>query len=56
MWRCGGVIAYCIVEGVELEDYPYGLGVQWHPEAMFAVEDSMRPLFAGLIEACQKES
>lgn len=45
-----------IVEGVELADYPYGLGVQWHPEAMFAVEDSMRPLFAGLIEACQKES
>lgn len=44
-----------IVEGVELVGYPYGLGVQWHPEAMFTVEDSMRPLFMGLIEACRKQ-
>lgn len=40
-----------IVEAIELVDYPYGMGIQWHPEAMFAFEDSMEPLFAGLIEA-----
>lgn len=45
-----------IVEAVELTDYPYGLGIQWHPEAMFPVEDSMRPLFAGLVEAAGGES
>lgn len=44
-----------IIEGIELTDYPFGLGIQWHPEAMFAVEDSMRPLFAGLIEAVIKD-
>lgn len=43
-----------IVEAAELDGYPYGLGVQWHPEAMFAAEDSMRPLFAGLVDACGK--
>ncbi len=39
-----------IVEAIELENYPFGLGVQWHPEGMFPAEDSMRPLFEALIK------
>lgn len=39
-----------IVEAIELENYPFGLGIQWHPEGMFPVEDSMRPLFEALIK------
>lgn len=42
-----------VVEAIQLKDYPYGLGIQWHPELMFAVgDDSMRPLFESFIEAC----
>ncbi len=40
-----------IIEAIELEDYPCGLGIQWHPEVMFPAEDSMRPLFEELIKA-----
>lgn len=40
-----------VVEAVELDDYGYGMGIQWHPEVMFKVSDSMRPLFQGLVEA-----
>ena len=41
-----------IVEAIELEDYPFGLGIQWHPEGMFEEEDSMHPLFEAFIQAC----
>jgi len=40
-----------MVEAVELENYGYGMGIQWHPEVMFRVSDSMRPLFEGLVQA-----
>lgn len=41
-----------IVEAIQLEDYPFGLGIQWHPEAMFAHGDeSMRPIFELLVSA-----
>ncbi len=43
-----------IVEAIELIDYPFGLGIQWHPEVMFQAEDSMKPLFEGLINAARK--
>lgn len=43
-----------IIEAIELEDYPCGLGIQWHPEMMFLVEDSMRPLFEALTKAACK--
>lgn len=44
-----------IVEAIQLTDYPYGLGIQWHPEAMFAHGDeSMRPLFESFINASAK--
>ena len=43
-----------IVEAIELIDYPYGLGIQWHPEAMLVASDDMLPVFTGLIEAAKK--
>lgn len=46
-----------IVEAIQIEDYPYGLGVQWHPEAMFAHGDlSMKPLFESFVQACARFS
>jgi len=38
-----------VVEAVELESVPFGLGVQWHPEENAAD----RRLFAGLVEAAR---
>lgn len=43
-----------IVEAIELIDYPYGLGIQWHPEAMLLASDDMLPVFTGLIAAAKK--
>lgn len=40
-----------IIEAVELTDYPYGLGIQWHPEVMLLADENMRPLFDGLVTA-----
>jgi putative glutamine amidotransferase len=39
-----------IVEAVELEDHPFGVAVQWHPEQ--TLEDLR--IFEGLIEAARK--
>ena len=32
----------------------YGLGIQWHPEAMLVASDDMLPVFTGLIESAKK--
>lgn len=38
-----------VIEAVELDDFPFGIGVQWHPEQ--SAED--RRLFAGLVAAAR---
>ncbi len=43
-----------IVEAIELENYPLGLGIQWHPEVQLEKEDSMLVLFEELIRAARK--
>lgn len=40
-----------IVEAVEVKDYPYGMGIQWHPEGMLPYDDAMLPLFQELVRA-----
>lgn len=42
-----------IVEGLEMPDHPFCIGVQWHPEVMVENHPAMRRLFAGLVEAAQ---
>lgn len=39
-----------IIEAIELEDHPFGLGIQWHPEYL-QDEEPHRRLFEALIEA-----
>jgi putative glutamine amidotransferase len=39
-----------LIEGFELQDYPYGLAVQWHPENLQAYAP-MRELFKSFVEA-----
>ncbi len=42
-----------IIEAIELENYPLGLGIQWHPEVMLETEDSMLVLFEELIKTAR---
>ncbi len=40
-----------IIEGLELPDHPFAVGVQWHPECI-QEQPEMRQLFTALVEAC----
>jgi putative glutamine amidotransferase len=42
-----------IVEAVELEGHPFGLGVQWHPESLQHLPEH-RALFKALVTAAQR--
>ena len=43
-----------IVEAIQIQSLKFALGIQWHPEAMFAHGDeTMRPLFEAFINACK---
>jgi putative glutamine amidotransferase len=43
-----------IIEAVELEGFPFGVGVQWHPERMLQQESS-QSLFRALVKAALGE-
>lgn len=43
-----------IVEAIELENYPFGIAVQWHPEHLVDNDLCSRRLFEGLICAGKK--
>lgn len=39
-----------VIEGIELENHPFCIGVQWHPE--FLISDVDNKLFKAFVEAC----
>lgn len=41
-----------VIEGIELPEHPFCLGVQWHPE--YHVDSSDEKIFAAFVEACKK--
>ena len=43
-----------IIEGIELSDYPFCIGVQWHPEHMTPFSKRQRRIFDAFISACSK--
>lgn len=45
-----------VVEAVELPDYPFCMGVQWHPEALVRRDPEMLPLFTALVDAARSRS
>ncbi len=40
-----------LIEGIEVIDHPYAVGVQWHPENLIHNAPHMLGLFQGLVEA-----
>ncbi|MCI0711535.1 MAG: gamma-glutamyl-gamma-aminobutyrate hydrolase family protein [Chloroflexi bacterium] len=44
-----------IIEGVEVPDAYFYIGVQWHPEWMTANVPAMKNLFHSFVEACAKK-
>lgn len=43
-----------LVEAVEVEGHPFGIGVQWHPELLAPHDDTMARLFRLLVEAARR--
>lgn len=43
-----------VVEAYELENYPFGIGVQWHPEGMTS-ETAHLAMYKGLVEAAAQQ-
>ncbi len=41
------------VEALELANYPFCMGVQWHPEHMAARTPAQQKLFQAFVDACR---
>ncbi len=44
-----------VIEAVELPSHPFCIGVQWHPEAMVKISETMWPLFRAFVMAAREE-
>lgn len=42
-----------IVEGIEVTDHPFAVGVQWHPEELVASQEAAQRLFSAFADACR---
>ncbi|MCA9935381.1 MAG: gamma-glutamyl-gamma-aminobutyrate hydrolase family protein [Ardenticatenaceae bacterium] len=42
-----------LIEGIEIPDHPYAIGVQWHPEDLAPTTPAMQALFDGLVQAAR---
>lgn len=42
-----------VIEGIELKDYPFCLGVEWHPEYLETVED--KNIIKAFVKYCEKK-
>ena len=43
-----------MIEALEMPEYGFWLGVQWHPEYMSQQEETAAGLFWGLVEAAKQ--
>jgi putative glutamine amidotransferase len=49
--RAAGYAEDGVVEVLEIPAHPFGLGVQWHPEELFAEQEEARKIFGAFIHA-----
>jgi putative glutamine amidotransferase len=42
-----------LIEVLELDSHPWGLAVQWHPEALAHRNEMAKALFSSFVEACR---
>ena len=58
--ECGKGLKVCavaedgLIEGVELPDHPFVLGVQWHPESLSDRYPAHQKLFNAFVQACRR--
>lgn len=45
-----------LIEALEKPDYPYFLGVQWHPEHLCSQDPAAAAIFSSFVHACRRES
>lgn len=43
-----------VIEGIEVSDSPFAIGIQWHPECMYLQDESMKNLFTFFVETSEK--
>ena len=41
-----------LIEAIEMPDYPFLVGVQWHPEYLWGQDPSAASLFSHFVKAC----
>jgi len=42
-----------IIEGIEVPDHPFAIGVQWHPEELVTSQETAQRLFLVFVDACR---
>ena len=42
-----------LIEAIEMPDYPFLVGVQWHPEYLWSQDEAAANLFLQFVEACR---
>ncbi len=53
-WVASAYASDGTIEAIELPNYPFALGLQWHPEHMFETDDAAKKIFKTFIDACKK--
>ena len=44
-----------IIEAIEKPDHPFLLGIQWHAEGTWMIDEASRKIFAALVEAARRK-
>ncbi len=44
-----------IIEGIEDQDHPFFVGVQWHPENLYEKKGEAKAIFSSFLKACREK-
>ena len=53
-WRVCAKAPDGTIEAIELPNYSFALGLQWHPEHLFHTDEKARLIFKRFIDSCVK--